>query len=100
MGAKFGMLRPEDAADHTVYVMDLEATGCHFYLMDDWGSFESRPEFTADKLTGIGLYTSDVLSEGHVPVGMESPDTLADTCEKLTNQLRAATVELWKRTAQ
>lgn len=58
------MLRPGDAADHTVYVMDLEATGCHFYLMDDWGSFESRLEFTAD------------------------------TFEKLTNQLRAATVEL------
>ena len=96
----FGMLRPEDAAEDTGYVMDLEATGCHFYLMDDWSSFESRPEFTADKLTGIGLYTSDVLSEGHIPVGMESPDTLADTFEKLTNQLRAATVELWKRTAQ
>lgn len=70
MGAKFGMLRPEDAAEDTGYVMDLEATGCHFYLMDDWSSFESRPEFTAD------------------------------TFEKLTNQLRAATVELWKRTAQ
>src|SRR5690606_23789181 len=27
----------------------MEATDCHFYLMDDWGSFESRPEFTAEK---------------------------------------------------
>ncbi len=77
----------------------MEATGCHFYLMDDWGSFESRPEFTAERLTGIGLYTSDVLSEGHVPVGMESAETLADTFEALTVKFRAATVELWKRTA-
>ena len=77
----------------------MEATGCHFYLMDDWGSFESKPEFTADKLTGIGLYTSDVLTEGYVPVGMDSPEQLAETFEKLTEKFRVATVELWKRMA-
>ncbi|WP_411339183.1 hypothetical protein V6U71_14850 [Sphingopyxis sp. J-6] len=77
----------------------MEATGCHFYLMDDWGSFESRPEFTADKLTGVGLYTSDVLSEGFVPVGMGSADELADTFEELTEKVRVATVALWKRVA-
>ncbi len=77
----------------------MEATGCHFYLMDDWGSFESRPEFTSDKLTGIGLYTSDSLSEGFVPVGMGSADELAQTFEDLTEKLRAATVALWKRMA-
>ncbi len=77
----------------------MEATGCHFYLMDDWGSFESRPEFSADKLTGVGLYTSDVLTEGHVPVGMGSAEELADTFEGLTEKFRAATVELWKRMA-
>jgi hypothetical protein len=67
--------------------------------MDDWGSFESKPEFTADKLTGIGLYTSDVLTEGYVPVGMDSPEQLAETFEKLTEKFRVATVELWKRMA-
>lgn len=77
----------------------MEVTGCHFYLMDDWGSFESRPEFVADKLSGIGLYTSDVLAEGHVPVGMGSADELAETFERLTEKFRAATVELWKRVA-
>lgn len=77
----------------------MEATGCHFYLMDDWGSFESRPEFTADKLTGVGLYTSDVLSEGFTPVGMGSADELADTFEDLTEKVRVATVALWKRVA-
>ena len=77
----------------------MEATGCHFYLMDDWGSFESKPEFTADKLTGVGLYTSDCLSEGFVPVGMGSADELAGTFEDLTERIRAATVALWKRVA-
>lgn len=77
----------------------MEATGCHFYLMDDWGSFESRPEFTAEKLTGVGLYTSDALSEGHVPVGMGSAEELADTFEDLTDRIRKATVALWKRMA-
>jgi len=78
----------------------MEATDCHFYLMDDWGSFESRPEFTAEKLTGVGLYTSDALSEGHVPVGMGSPEELAETFEGLTEKLRTATVALWKRMAK
>lgn len=77
----------------------MEATGCHFYLMDDWGSFESRPEFTAEKLSGVGLYTSDALSDGYIPVGMGSADELADTFEDLTERLRKATVALWKRMA-
>ncbi|MEA3133248.1 MAG: hypothetical protein QOG17_1094, partial [Gammaproteobacteria bacterium] len=48
-------------ADDIAYnhlTVTMEATDCHFYLMDDWGSFESKPEFSADKLTGVGLYTS------------------------------------------
>jgi hypothetical protein len=74
----------------------MEVKDCHFYLIDDWGSFESRPEFTADKLVGVGLYTSDVLSDGYIPVGMESADALADTFETLTSKFKAATVTLWK----
>ena len=77
----------------------MEVTDCHFYLVDDWGSFESRPEFVAEKLTGIGLYTSDVLSEGYVAVGMGSADELAATFEALTEKFRVATVALWKRVA-
>jgi len=74
----------------------MEVKDCHFYLIDDWGSFESRPEFTADKLVGVGLYTSDVLSDGYIPVGMESADALADTFETLTSKFNAGTVTLWK----
>lgn len=77
----------------------MEATGCHFYLMDDWGSFESQPEFTAEALSGVGLYTSDSLSEGYLPVGMGSSAELAETFEVLTEKVRNATVRLWKSMA-
>jgi hypothetical protein len=75
----------------------MEVADCHFYLMDDWGSFESKPEFTADKLVGVGLYTSDVLSDGYIPVGMGSAEELADTFENLTAILKEALIGLWKR---
>jgi hypothetical protein len=75
----------------------MEVKDCHFYLMDDWGSFESRPEFNAEKLVGVGLYTSDVLSEGYLPVGMASAEELAETFEDLTARFKHATVELWKK---
>lgn len=77
----------------------MEVKDCHFYLMDDWGSFESKPEFTADKLVGVGLYTSDVLTDGYVPVGMDSPEQLAETFEDLTEKVRTAIAALWRRVA-
>ena len=86
-----------EAVPYNNLTVTMEVKDCHFYLMDDWGSFESRPEFTADKLAGVGLYTSDVLSEGYVPVGMGSADELADTFERLTDIFKQATVALWKR---
>lgn len=77
----------------------MEATGCHFYLMDDWGSFESKPEFTAEAVSGVGLYSSDALSDGFEPIGMGSHEELAETFEGLTEKVRSATVELWKKMA-
>lgn len=88
-----------DDIPYSNLTVTMEASDCHFYLMDDWGSFESRPEFTAEHLTGVGLYTSDVLTEGYVPVGMGSAEELADTFETLTETFRKATVDLWKRVA-
>ena len=72
---------------------------CHFSIMDEWGSFESEPEFTADKLVGIGLYTSDPLSEGFIPVGMESKQELTDTFTHLSRVIKEATNKLWMRMA-
>ena len=72
---------------------------CHFYLVDDWGSFESEPEFRAESIIGVGLYTSDPLTEGHVPVGMESRETLTETFRTLDGLFKEATARLWKRIA-
>lgn len=77
----------------------IEATGCEFYLLDDWGSFESRPEFTAQHVTGVALYTSDALTDGYVPVAMGSAEELATMFERLTETLRDVTAKLWKRIA-
>ena len=65
----------DDVAKEVPYnnlTVTMAVKDCHFYLVDDWGSFESKPEFTADKLVGVGLYTSDTLSDGYVPVAMGS----------------------------
>lgn len=72
---------------------------CHFYLVDDWGSFEAKPEFSADKLVGVGLYTSDNLSDGHIPLGMASREELIATFKRLDLQMREATNKLWRKIA-
>ena len=86
-----------DAISYTNLTVTMEVQDCHFYLMDDWGSFESRPEFTADKLVGVGLYTSDVLSDGYIPVGMGSAAELAQTFEDLTAKIKDAISVLWRQ---
>ena len=77
----------------------MAAKDCHFYLVDDWGSFEAEPEFTTEKLSGVGLYTSDNLSEGFVPIGMESRESLIAMFRKLDAQVKEAMNNLWKRIA-
>ena len=72
---------------------------CHFYLMDDWGSFESEPEFRAEHIAGVGLYTSDPVSEGYEPVGMASKEELTKTFLELNQQVKDATTKLWQRMA-
>jgi hypothetical protein len=72
---------------------------CHFNLIDDWGSFESKPEFTANHMVGVGLYTSDALSEGFMPVGMGSAAELTATFNSLNGIFKDATNKLWRRIA-
>ena len=71
----------------------------HFYLMDDWGSFESKPEFRAENICRIGLYHSDPLTEGHVPLAMDSAATLTAKFDELTAMISEANQVLWKRIA-
>jgi hypothetical protein len=92
----------DDVAQDVPYnnlTVPMAVRDCHFSLVDDWGSFESEPEFTSDKLAGVGLYTSDVLSEGYMPVGMGSREELTQTFRTLNDILKSATNKLWTRMA-
>jgi hypothetical protein len=79
--------------------MPMMVKDTHFHLMDDWGSFESEPEFRAENIAGIGLYTSDPLTDGHIPVAMGSPGALTRTLTELQETIASATAKLWERIA-
>ena len=84
---------------HNNITVTMAVKDCHFYLVDDWGSFESQPGFKAEQLVGVGLYTSDNLSDGYMPVGMDSRDELIKTFRSLNDKIKHATTQLWKRIA-
>jgi hypothetical protein len=71
----------------------------HFYLVDDWGSFEAKPEYKAENIVGVGLYTSDTLSEIPMPVGMGSREELTETFEKYAEIMQRTNTKLWTRFA-
>lgn len=71
----------------------------NFHLMDDWASFEAEPSYDAANIVAVGMYTSDALSDGYIPVGMENADTLAETMEQCREILNQSTADLWKRIA-
>lgn len=77
----------------------MSVRGSNFHIVDDWGSFEAEPAFAADRLVGVGLYTSDPLSEGHVPIAMGSREELVEALVQLNAVLRDATNKLWVRMA-
>jgi hypothetical protein len=92
----------DDVAKEVPYnnlTVPMAVKDCHFYLVDDWGSFESKPEFTSDKLVGVGLYTSDSLSEGYLPVAMGSREELTACFRSLTDKVKDASNKLWRRIA-
>ena len=84
---------------HARLTVTMAVKDTHFYIVDDWGSFESKPEYKAENLCGIGLYTSDELSETHIPVGMGSKEELTRTLESCAEILKDTTAKLWKRFA-
>ncbi|EHI12178.1 hypothetical protein [Mycolicibacterium thermoresistibile] len=71
----------------------------HFHLVDDWASFEAEPSYDARNIVAVGMYTSDPLTDGYVPVGMENAEVLAETMEEYREILAEATADLWKRIA-
>lgn len=81
------------------FTVAIAVRDCHFHLMDDWSSFESEPAFTPERLAGVGLYVSDPLSDGFLPLGMGSREELTAKFNELTGILKDATNKLWTRMA-
>lgn len=71
----------------------------HFNIVDDWASFEATPSYNHDNVVAVGVYTSDYLSDGEIPVAMDNADTLADFLEHEQEVLTEATRNMWRRMA-
>ncbi|MCT2559334.1 hypothetical protein N0B51_10115 [Tsuneonella sp. YG55] len=71
----------------------------HFNIVDDWGSFDSKPEYRAANICAVGLYTSDELTETQVPIGMGSAEELTATFDRYTEIFKDATKKLWESLA-
>jgi hypothetical protein len=68
----------------------------HFNIVDDWGSFEATPSYDHDNMVAVGLYTSDYLSDGYLPVHMNNASDMADYLDHSRDAMATATSELWK----
>lgn len=66
----------------------------------DWGTAYTTPESYQEKVIGVGLYTSDFLTDGYIPVGMDSAAELTATLEEFTAEIQAATRKLYSRFAE
>ena len=92
----------DDVAENVPYnnlTVTMATTGVNFRIMDDWGSFESDPEFKDEHITGVGLYTSGPLTDGFVPVGMNSREELIHTFLDLNEKVKDAMTRLWQKIA-
>lgn len=67
--------------------------------VSDWGTPYTAPENYQDRVIGVGLYTSDFLTDGYLPVGMGSAAELTETLAELTQQVQEATRKLYARFA-
>lgn len=71
----------------------------HFNIVDDWASFEATPSYDADNMVAVGLYTSDYLSDGYLPVHMDSAAELSDYLDHVRDEMTRATSALWQVSA-
>jgi hypothetical protein len=63
----------------------------------DFSTPYTTPEDYQDAIIGVGLYTSDVLTDRYIPVGMGSAAELTNTLNELSDAMVRATRELYKR---
>jgi len=87
------------ALEHNNLTVPVVMKDTHFHIVDDWGSFEATPAYDASNIVAVGLYTSDYLSDGYIPVHMDSASELADHLDHLRDQMTEATTEMWKMMA-
>lgn len=66
----------------------------------DWATPYTSPEDYRDRVLGVGLYTSDFLTDRYVPVGVDSRRDLVDTLDQLSEAIRLATRRLYRSFAQ
>jgi hypothetical protein len=85
--------------EHNNLVIVVIMKDTHFHIVDDWGSFEATPGYNPDNITHVGVYTSDYLSDGFIPVHMDSADELADWLEHQREVMERATTEMWRMMA-
>jgi hypothetical protein len=67
----------------------------HFNMVDDWGSFEAKPSYDLDNLVALGVYTSDWLSDGYIPVHMDNAADLAAFLDDQSDKMERATARMW-----
>jgi len=70
-----------------------------FNMVDDWGSFEASPSYDNQNLVAVGLFTSDWLSDGYIPVHMGSAAELAEYFDDQREKMEAATATMWRMMA-
>lgn len=85
--------------EHNNITMPVIMKNTHFNIVDDWGSFEASPSYDHNNVVAVGLYTSDYLSDGYIPLHMDNASDLADYLDELRTRMAEATAELWKRMA-
>jgi hypothetical protein len=66
----------------------------------DWGTPYTTPENYQDRIVGVGLYTSDFLSDRYRPLGMDDAADLAETFDGMAAELTEATRKLYSRFAE
>jgi hypothetical protein len=85
--------------EHNNLTITVAMKDTHFNMVDDWGSFEAAPSYDNDNLVAVGLYTSDYLSDGYIPVHMDNASELADYLDDQREKMEAATATMWKMMA-
>jgi hypothetical protein len=62
----------------------------------DWGTVYTETTEYQEIVRGVGLYSSDMLEDRFVPVGMDSRADLIDTLDALTAEIQQATRRLYQ----